>query len=107
VLQGDVPSPIDPPSGCVFHTRCWLYERLGKPERCTTEEPPLRPFGEDHVVACHFAEELVGQPVGESSAEVAAEAAAAAPTTAALEDDESEAAADVNAHSQESSTPQA
>jgi len=107
VLQGDVPSPIDPPSGCVFHTRCWLYERLGKPERCTTEEPLLRPFGGDQVVACHFAEELVGQPVGESAAETAAatEAAAAIGT---LGDDEPEAATpDVGAHSQESSAPQA
>jgi hypothetical protein len=104
VLQGDVPSPIDPPSGCVFHTRCWLYERLGKPERCTTEEPPLRPFGDDHVVACHFAEELVGQPVGESAAETATEAAT---TIGAVDDDEETATPDVIAHSQESSAPQA
>jgi peptide/nickel transport system ATP-binding protein len=76
VLKGDVPSPIDPPPGCVFHTRCWLYERLGKPERCRTEEPALRPFGEDHVVACHFAEELVGMGVGtEDAGQAVAEAA--------------------------------
>jgi peptide/nickel transport system ATP-binding protein len=64
VLRGDVPSPIDPPSGCVFHTRCWLYEQLGKPERCVNEVPPLRQFGSDQLVACHFAEELEGKPVG-------------------------------------------
>ena len=42
VLTGDVPSPAAPPSGCRFHTRCWLRERLGNPENCVTEEPQLR-----------------------------------------------------------------
>ena len=42
VLKGDVPSPAAPPSGCRFHTRCWLRERLGNPERCVTEDPALR-----------------------------------------------------------------
>ena len=41
--QGRHPQPADPPSGCRFHTRCWLRERLGDPERCATEEPPLAP----------------------------------------------------------------
>jgi oligopeptide/dipeptide ABC transporter ATP-binding protein len=59
VLKGDVPSPAAPPSGCRFHTRCWLYEQLGKPERCTTEDPELRVIDEaDHRAACHFAEEI-------------------------------------------------
>jgi oligopeptide/dipeptide ABC transporter ATP-binding protein len=106
VLQGDVPSPIDPPSGCVFHTRCWLYEKLGQPERCTTEDPPLRPFGEDHVVACHFAEELQGQAVGESSVEVDAAAAAAA-AIGVVNAEPGESVPDVNANSQESSSTQA
>ena len=43
ILKGDIPSPADPPSGCQFHTRCWLRERLGNPEICVTEEPPLAP----------------------------------------------------------------
>jgi hypothetical protein len=88
----------------VFHTRCWLYEKLGRPERCVDEVPPLRPFAEDQVVACHFAEELVGQPVGESAAETATEAAA---RVRKQDDDEAEAAAaaDVAAHSQESPAP--
>jgi oligopeptide/dipeptide ABC transporter ATP-binding protein len=60
ILQGDVPSPINPPSGCVFHTRCWLRERLGNPERCVTEIPALRPFGPGQQVACHFAEKVAG-----------------------------------------------
>jgi oligopeptide/dipeptide ABC transporter ATP-binding protein len=58
VLKGDVPSPAAPPSGCRFHTRCWLREKLGNPERCVAEEPELRPIGEGHRTACHFAEEV-------------------------------------------------
>ena len=41
ILKGDVPSPVNPPPGCRFHTRCWLYERLGQPEDCRTIDPPL------------------------------------------------------------------
>jgi len=59
VLKGDVPSPAAPPSGCRFHTRCWLRERLGNPERCATEDPELRVAGADnHRAACHFSEEI-------------------------------------------------
>ena len=42
ILKGDVPSPVNPPSGCHFHTRCWLRERLGNPEQCSAEVPLLR-----------------------------------------------------------------
>jgi len=58
VLRGDVPSPANPPSGCRFHTRCWLREQLGNPERCSAEEPLVRNIGEGHRVACHFAEQV-------------------------------------------------
>ncbi len=60
ILKGDVPSPANPPSGCRFHTRCWLRERLGNPERCVTEDPQLRVLDARHEVACHFAEEVEG-----------------------------------------------
>jgi len=60
ILRGDVPSPAAPPSGCRFHTRCWLRERLGNPERCSAEEPDLRELETGHTVSCHFAEEVAG-----------------------------------------------
>lgn len=50
ILTGDVPSPIDPPSGCHFHPRCPMAE-----DRCRSEAPALRPTGEDHLTSCHFA----------------------------------------------------
>jgi oligopeptide/dipeptide ABC transporter ATP-binding protein len=60
ILTGDVPSPSNPPAGCRFHTRCWLRERLGNPERCVAEDPALREMSAGHEVACHFAEEVDG-----------------------------------------------
>ncbi len=64
ILTGDVPSPVNPPEGCRFHTRCWLYERLGKPEECRTVDPPVRILQGDHGAACHFAEQALESDVG-------------------------------------------
>jgi oligopeptide/dipeptide ABC transporter ATP-binding protein len=64
VLDGDVPSPIDPPPGCPFHNRCWMYRELDSPEICRTERPDLRSTGHEQVVACHFWEEVQSTPVG-------------------------------------------
>lgn len=52
-LQGEVPSPINPPSGCIFHPRC----RYAKPE-CSQQEPLLQESTPGHFVSCHFAKEL-------------------------------------------------
>ena len=63
VLRGDVPSPVAPPPGCRFHTRCWLREQLADPERCEVEEPALRDVGGGHMSACHFAEQVTAETV--------------------------------------------
>lgn len=64
ILQGDIPSPANPPSGCRFHTRCWLYENLDRPARCRDQVPGLQVIGPDHSAACHFPKETLASDVG-------------------------------------------
>lgn len=52
ILKGDLPSPVNPPAGCVFNTRCWKAQ-----DRCRTEVPQLMQIGTNHRIACHFPED--------------------------------------------------
>ncbi len=59
MLQGDVPSPINPPTGCRFHTRCPYFQQAdvwGLGDRCKQEAPPARALAPGHVVSCHLYE---------------------------------------------------
>jgi len=60
LLKGDVPSPISPPAGCRFHTRCWKATEI-----CGTTEPPLLQLKTGHQVACHHPENAPDQAPGE------------------------------------------
>jgi peptide/nickel transport system ATP-binding protein len=60
-LEGEIPSPTNPPSGCKFHTRC----RFAR-DYCTEHEPALVNMDDNHQVACHFADELAGQLAAET-----------------------------------------
>ncbi|MBH5337123.1 dipeptide ABC transporter ATP-binding protein [Streptomyces pactum] len=77
LLKGDVPSPIAPPPGCRFHTRCWKATEI-----CSTQEPPFEAVTGDHRVACHHPEPVTAvalpTPVVRTAAAPAAPGAPAA-----------------------------
>ncbi|MDT0382061.1 dipeptide ABC transporter ATP-binding protein [Streptomyces sp. DSM 42041] len=94
LLQGDVPSPIKPPTGCRFHTRCWKATRV-----CKVEEPPLVALRTGHQVACHHPEDFEDQrpedtvlltaaekAADQAASEAADQSAASAATKEALEE---------------------
>ena len=55
MLEGEVPNPINPPTGCRFHPRCRFAC-----DKCKQEEPQLRKIAQGHVVACHYPEKVYG-----------------------------------------------
>ncbi|MFD9459218.1 ABC transporter ATP-binding protein [Streptomyces sp. NPDC059985] len=74
LLKGDVPSPISPPSGCRFHTRCWKATQI-----CTTQEPPMLSLATGHQVACHHPENAPDQAPGDKALPGAADAVVSVP----------------------------
>ena len=78
ILEGDVPSPLNPPSGCHFHTRCPIVI-----DRCKVEEPPFADYGGGHFAACWRARESIDLMPGRGAEAIAPPAVAAPPAPTA------------------------
>ena len=57
LLKGNIPSPIHPPAGCKFHTRCYMASEI-----CKQKEPPLCEVSPGHTVVCHFPDKKICSP---------------------------------------------
>jgi oligopeptide/dipeptide ABC transporter ATP-binding protein len=79
ILKGDVPSPVNPPSGCRFNPRCQVRQQMGMPAICAETVPPLIDLGGGHLCACHFR-----GPDGEENARRAQPTQTAQPATRAV-----------------------
>ncbi|MEV6262822.1 dipeptide ABC transporter ATP-binding protein [Streptomyces sp. NPDC051784] len=99
LLKGDVPSPISPPSGCRFHTRCWKATQV-----CATTEPPLLQLKTGHQVACHHPENGEDQAPGD--APLVADVITVKSTPAADADAPEAAAAETVAASEQTAAPE-
>ncbi|MEU6659715.1 dipeptide ABC transporter ATP-binding protein [Streptomyces sp. NPDC046821] len=86
LLKGDVPSPISPPSGCRFHTRCWKATEV-----CRTSEPPLLQLAPGRQVACHHPENAADQAPDDTTLLAAAKEAIEVVTPARTDDDDASA----------------
>ncbi|MFJ2768142.1 ABC transporter ATP-binding protein [Streptomyces sp. NPDC087300] len=103
LLRGDVPSPIDPPTGCRFHTRCWKATEI-----CKTKEPPLIALATGHQVACHHPENADDQaPQDTKLLQVAKEAIDVVTVVPKSEETAAEAEGPEAAKSEPSSIPRA
>lgn len=67
LLKGSVPSPLDPPAGCRFHTRCPAAQLDGRMQRCSTQAPGVQEVSPGHFSACHFAREIQARRDGLAS----------------------------------------
>ena len=85
ILKGDVPSPVNPPSGCRFNPRCQLRASLGGPDICWQQEPLLVPAGNDadHLAACHFRGAGIAAQFSVADVAVGRSASSAGPPSAA------------------------